>query len=116
MERWFTFLLLWLLIISPTTSAASSFSDRGFDQAVDNLFSRGFPQGLVTYFCSLGTNPELGFRWAGTSAEQAVSRRVADEMRAMGLRNVRLEPVPVDVFEFEKASLAVADRLMVAST
>jgi Iap family predicted aminopeptidase len=29
---------------------------------------------------------------------------------------VRLEPVPVDVFEFEKASVAVGDRLMIAST
>ena len=34
----------------------------------------------------------------------------------MGLSNVRLEPVPVDVFEFEKASLTVGDRTMIAST
>jgi Iap family predicted aminopeptidase len=87
-----------------------------FDAAVDALFAKGYPQGLETYFCSLGTNPELGFRWAGTTAERAVSDRVATEMKAMGLANVRLEPVPVDVFEFEEASLTVGGRRMTAST
>jgi hypothetical protein len=83
---------------------------KSFDQAVDALFAKGYPQDLETFFCSLGTDPELGFRWAGTSAERAVSDRVAEEMRSMGLANVRLEPVPIDVFEFQGASLAVAGR------
>jgi len=87
-----------------------------FDAAVDAIFAKGFPRELEEYFCSLGTNPELGFRWAGTTAERAVSERVAQEMKAMGLANVRLEPVPVDVFEFEEASLTVAGRRIVAST
>jgi hypothetical protein len=87
-----------------------------FDKAVDKLVAAGFPQALETYFCSLGTNPDLGFRWAGTTAERAVGERVAAEMRAMGLANVRLEPVPVDVFEFEKASLTIGGRTMTAST
>ena len=87
-----------------------------FDGSVDALFAEGYPQELETYFCSLGTNPELGFRWAGTTAERAVSDRVAGEMKAMGLRNVRLEPVPVDVFEFEEAFLTVGGRRVTAST
>jgi hypothetical protein len=87
-----------------------------FDASVDDLFAKGYPRELETYFCSLGTNPELGFRWAGTTAERAVSNRVAEEMKAMGLRNVRLEPVPVDVFEFEEASLTVGGRRLTAST
>jgi Iap family predicted aminopeptidase len=87
-----------------------------FDASVDALFAKGYPRELETYFCSLGTNPELGFRWAGTTAERAVSSRVAEEMKAMGLDNVRLEPVPVDVFEFEEASLTVGGRRMTAST
>ena len=36
--------------------------------------------------------------------------------RADGLRNVRFEPVPVDVFEFKSATLTVGDRTMIAST
>ncbi|MGE5741135.1 MAG: M28 family peptidase [Candidatus Aminicenantes bacterium RBG_16_66_30] len=87
-----------------------------FDQAIDGLFAAGYPQALESYFCSLGTDPELGFRWAGTSAERAVSDRVAGEMKAMGLADVRLEPVPVDVFEFRGASLTVDGRRMTAST
>ncbi len=87
-----------------------------FDKAVDKQSAEGYPQGLVKYFCSLGTNADLGFRWAGTAAERAVGERVAAEMRAMGLANVRLEPVPVDVFEFVKAAVAIGDLTMIAST
>ena len=103
-------LILWLAC-AKTPDASSR-----FDRAVDELFERGYPQALEEYFCSLGTNPELGFRWAGTSAEKAVTERVAAEMRAMGLDKVRLEPVPVDIFEFTKASLTVEGRTLTAST
>jgi len=105
-----------LLLAALLVPACSRVDRPSFDQAVDRLFAQGYPQALEAYFCSLGTNPDLGFRWAGTSAERAVGDRVASEMRAMGLSNVRLEPVPVDVFEFEKASLTAAGRLMTAST
>jgi hypothetical protein len=93
--------LAWvLLLLLPAIPRPSSIMARDegltYDQAADKLFSQGFPQKLETYFCSLGTNPDLGFRWAGTTAERAVGDRVAAEMRAMGLSNVRLEPVPVD--------------------
>ncbi|MCX6570508.1 MAG: M28 family peptidase [Candidatus Aminicenantes bacterium] len=105
--------LLLTALLAPACSPAGRPS---FDQAVDKLFAQGYPQALEAYFCSLGTSPALGFRWAGTSAERAVGDRVAAEMKAMGLSNVRLEPVPVDVFEFEEASLTVAGRRMTAST
>jgi Iap family predicted aminopeptidase len=105
-----------LLLAAALAPACSRAHRPSFDQAVDRLFAQGYPQALETYFCSLGTNPDLGFRWAGTSAERAVGDRVASEMRAMGLSNVRLEPVPVDVFEFEAASLTAAGRPMTAST
>ena len=105
------------LLLAALLAPACSPADRpSFDQAVDKLFAQGYPQALETYFCSLGTNPDLGFRWAGTSAERAVGDRVASEMRAMGLSNVRLEPVPVDIFQFEEASLTAAGRRMIAST
>jgi Iap family predicted aminopeptidase len=105
-----------LLLAALLAPACSRADHPSFDQAVDRLFAQGYPQALEAYFCSLGTNPALGFRWAGTSAELAVGDRVAAEMRAMGLSNVRLEPVPVDVFEFEEASLTAAGRRMTAST
>jgi len=106
-----------LILLLPWLSCAKAPRDvAAFDRAVDGLAAQGYPKELETHFCSLGTNPDLGFRWAGTTAERAVGTRVAAEMRAAGLVNVRLEPVPVDVFEFRKASLAVGGRVMTAST
>ncbi len=105
-----------LFSVAALVSCGGRDGTAAFDKAVDRLFADGTPQALVEYFCSLGTNPDLGFRWAGTTAERAVGERVAAEMRAMGLANVRLEPIPVDVFEFEKASVSVGDRTMIAST
>jgi hypothetical protein len=87
-----------------------------YDQAVDGLIKAKWPQRMENYFTSLGTNPQLGFRWAGTSAERAVSARVVREMRAMGLARVHKEAVAEDVFEFKKGTLAVGDRSMIAST
>jgi aminopeptidase YwaD len=106
---------LWIVIVAASCSPAPE-SSAAFDRAVEALFTKGYPQALETYFCSLGSNPALGFRWAGTTAERAVGERVAAEMRSMGLSNVRLEPVPVDVFEFETASLTVGGRALTAST
>lgn len=91
-------------------------ADVAVDQALGKLFAQGFPQKLGRYFCSLGTNPELGFRWAGTTAEHASAMRVQEEMRKMGLSKVRREPVPVDVFEFKKAAVTIGAREMIAST
>lgn len=110
-------LALWALPVLLLCGPSCARPGRGsFDEAVDRLFAAGFPQGLESFFCSLGTDPASGFRWAGTTAERAVSDRVAAEMRAAGLANVRLEPVPVDVFEFQGASLTVGGREMTAST
>ena len=99
-----------LLLLPGVASAVPS-----FDQAIDKLTAKGYQQGLEDYFTSLGTNPALGFRWAGTSAEKAVSYRVQREMRAMGLSGVQLEPVPVDVFEYKSSSVRVGGWTIPAS-
>ena len=87
-----------------------------WDQALDGLFAAGYPQSIDAYLAGLGTNDDLGFRLAGTSADTQAATYLADQLRAIGLRNVHLEPVPVDVFEFKSASLAVSGRKIVAST
>jgi hypothetical protein len=109
-------LLVLLLLLLPTAAVAAPDATGRFDRAIDRLIDKGYPQGLEEYFVSLGTNPDLGFRWAGTSAERAVSMRVKHALQACGLHNVRLERVPVDVFEFKHASVKVGDRVMTAST
>jgi hypothetical protein len=88
-----------------------------FGQAIDRLFARGYPQAVDHHLYRLpGTNPALGFRWAGTAPDNASARYLARQMRAIGLKNVHLERVPVDVFDFKRASVKVGSRLMVAST
>ena len=56
---------------------------------------------------SLGTWNGYGFRVAGSPAEIAAAKFVASEMKKIGLSNVRLEPVPVDAWDFKGASLTV---------
>ena len=113
----FVVLILTMAVLAlPAAAVAAPDTDGKFDRSIDKLFAKDYPQDFETYFSSLGTNPLLGFRWAGTSAEKAVSRSVLKAFRADGLRSVRLEPVPVDVFEFKSATLTVGKRSMVAST
>jgi len=82
-----------LLLLLPATAFAATPT---YDQAVDQLIAQNYPLDVNSYLCSLGTNPDLGFRWAGTTADNAAAGYIAQQMRAMGLKNVRLEPVPVD--------------------
>ena len=104
------FSLCLVLLLLPTAAMATR-----FDQAVDQLVAQGYPQATEDYLCGLGTNPLLGFRWAGTSADNQAATYLAGRLKAAGLRNVRLEPVPVDVFEFTSASVTVGGRTMIAS-
>ena len=101
--------VLLLLVLAPVTQAKSN--PAKFDRAVDRLFSQGSPQALEKYFVSLGTNPDLGFRWAGTSAEEAAAWRTYKEFKKAGLRGVKLERVPVDVFSFKHAGVTTATGL-----
>jgi aminopeptidase YwaD len=103
-------LCLLLLLVPAAAQATPTFS-----QAIDKLFAQNYPQGVDSYLCSLGTNPVLGFRWAGTTADNAGANYIADQMRAMGLKNVRLEPVPVDVFNYKSSTVTVGSKTMIAS-
>jgi Iap family predicted aminopeptidase len=85
-----------------------------FDSAIDDLIAAGFPQEIETHLNSLGTS-ELGYRLGGTSADNAAAERLAEQMREMGLSRVRLEPVPLDVWEVKGASVTVDGRTMTCS-
>jgi Iap family predicted aminopeptidase len=101
--------LVFLLI--PT----SAFATPSFDQAVDQLVAQGYPQRLEAQLDSYGTSP-LGFRLGGTTADNAAAQYLADEMKRIGLVNVKLEKVPVDVWTFRGASVAVAGRTLTATS
>lgn len=106
-------LCLGLLFLLPAAAQAKP----TFNQAVDNLFAWGFPQAIDNYLYHLpGTNPVLGFRWAGTKPDNLSAQYLAMEMKRIGLKNVRLERVPIDVFDFKWADVSVGSRMMTAST
>ena len=105
---------LLVLLLLPVSAAAAG-STPTFDQAVDQLVAQGYPQAVEAYLCSLGTSP-LGFRVGGTSSDNAAAYYVANQMALVGLKNVRLEPVKMDVWEFHSASVTVGDRVFEASS
>jgi Iap family predicted aminopeptidase len=102
-------LLLVLLLIPAAALAAPT-----YDNAVDQLVAQGYPQSIEAYLDSLGTSP-LGMRWAGSASDNAAAVYLASQMRAIGLKNVRLEPVPLDVFEPRGASVSAGGSTWVAS-
>jgi hypothetical protein len=99
-----------LLLLLPTAALAKTTPAR-FDKALDKLYQQGYPQSLEEYFVTLGTNADLGFRWAGTSAELAAAQRTFKELKSAGLRGVKYEAVPADVFEFKHAGVTTESGL-----
>jgi hypothetical protein len=102
-----------LLLLLPATAMAST----SFNHALDQLIAQGWPQRVDEHLAYMpGTNPQLGFYFGGTWSDDARARYIADQMRRIGLKNVHLEAVPVDTFDFESASVRVGAKNMIAST
>ena len=102
-----------LLLLMPGAALATP----TFDKAIDRLFSQGYPQRIDSHLAAMpGTNPQLGFFLTGTWSDNARAVYIARQMRAIGLTNVHLEPIPVDAFTFKSASVKVGYNTMVAST
>jgi hypothetical protein len=105
--------LLLVLLLLPAAAQAKP----TFNQAIDQLFAQGFPQAVDAHLANMpGTNPQLGFYLTGTWSDNARACYIAAQMRAMGLKNVHLSPVPVDAFTFKSASVQAGSQTFVAST
>ncbi len=85
-----------------------------YDQAIDYLYAKGYPQNVETYLNSLGTSP-LGFRLGGTSADDTAARYLASKLRAAGYSNVHLEAVPVDEWAVRGASVTAGGHVFTCS-
>jgi hypothetical protein len=112
----FSVLPLCLLLLLLLPAAAQAAPKPTFDQAMDQLIAQGYPQAADAHIAAMGTNPVLGFRWAGSWADDQSARYIAAKLRAAGLKNVHLERVPVDVFNFLSADVKVGNRTMIASS
>ena len=103
-----------LLLLIPSVAQAQRPT---FNQAIDRAIDRGWPQRVDEHLAFMpGTDPQLGFYFAGTWSDDARARYIAKEARAIGLKNVHLEPVPLDTFTFKSASVQVGAKYMIAST
>ncbi len=55
------------------------------------------------------TNEVLGYRTAGSAAEIETGRMLAEEMRAIGLKDVHMDEIIIDSWEFRKAVMRFKD-------
>ena len=113
MHRRFYLALLCLLAAALLLPAAAQALT--FDQAIDQLVAQGYPQQVERQLNSYGTSA-LGMRMGGTSADNAAAQYIADEMKRLGMANVRLEKVAVDKWEWRGASVTVNGRKLTATS
>ncbi len=108
-----------LFVVVPAAALAAApppGSTAAFDAAMNRLVTvKHYPQGVESYLDSLG-DTTIGFRLAGSPADDAAAAYVAAQFQAMGLANVRQEAVPVDAWDMQGAWVRVNGRTMTAST
>lgn len=75
-------------------------------QAVDTEYSYRLAKKMETF----RTNEVLGYRTAGSQAEIATGRMLAEEMKAVGLQDVHMDEITVDSWEFRKAVMRFTDH------
>ncbi len=106
------------IVALPASAAAAPppGSTAAFDAAMHKLVTvKHYPQSVESYLDSLG-NTSVGFRLAGTPADDAAADYIESRFKAMGLANVRQEAVPVDAWDMQGAWVRVNGRTMTAST
>jgi Iap family predicted aminopeptidase len=114
MHRRRVLLVLTLFVLVSLLALPAAAPAMTYDEAIDYLYAKGYPQNIETYLNSLGTSP-LGFRLGGTTADDQAARYIAQKLRAAGYKNVRLEAVPVDEWAVRGASVSVGSREFVCS-
>jgi hypothetical protein len=102
------------LILPAAALATPAPIPTAYDQAIDNLYAKGYPQGIESYLINLGTSA-LGMRAGGTSADNHAAMYIADKLRAAGYANVKLEKVPLDVWDMRGASVTVGPETFTCS-
>ena len=101
-----------VLLLLPTAALAKKST---FNQAVDQLVKSGYSAQVESTINSFGTSP-MGFRYAGSTSDTQAAKYIAHQWRKAGLVNVRLEPMPVDAYNFYEANVTVGNRIMPASS
>lgn len=80
--------------------------ERRYEDSLDMAYSYQLAKRLETY----KTNPCLGYRTAGSEAEHLTGDMLAEEMREIGLQNVRKEEITVDSWDFHHCIMRYRDK------
>lgn len=64
---------------------------------------------VIKTLTSKQTHPELGFRMSGSDAEKEIADYIYQEYKKMGLKNVTMDPIKADGWEFKKGTLTYQD-------
>jgi Iap family predicted aminopeptidase len=78
---------------------------------LDGAIDVGYMRAIVEHLAATGSSP-MGFRLAGTPEDVALSGWLAEQMAALGLVDVALEPVPVDAWRFRGAHVEALGRVL----
>jgi len=96
-------LVLGSVILVPQVAAAPP-GDAG--DAVAAQLDAAYMRGIIERIVSIGSSP-MGFRTSGSPEDRATAEYVVEQMNALRLDGVAIERVPVDMWRFLGASLAV---------
>jgi Iap family predicted aminopeptidase len=91
---------------APPAPAASEAT--AFEKFVGDI-DVNYAAGVATKIASCGSNPDLGFRQAGSTCEYAAADYLYNEFKSIGLTNVRKEAVKVDTWEYKKGEIYYTD-------
>jgi Iap family predicted aminopeptidase len=76
---------------------------------LDGAIDVGYLRAVVRHLADTGSSP-MGFRLAGTPEDVELTAWIAEQMTALGLADVALEPVPVDAWRFRGARVEALGR------
>lgn len=78
--------------------------------AIIPKIDQAYVQDIIKNISSKKSNPDLGFKLSGSVAEKEVADYIYSEYKKMGLKNVTMDPVKADGFEFKKGTLKYNDN------
>ena len=96
-------LLIFITAVLASAPSVAQASRPTLSQAVDILLKQGYAQRAERHICGLGDGP-LGFHTGGSPADLQTGLYWAAQMRLAGVKNVHLEPITMDAWEFRGAS------------
>ncbi len=104
----FVFIVSCLLCL-PLQAYGAENNTQSMRQAYANKVDREYVRNLTKSLEEFKSNPKLGYRTAGSKAEIQTAKKLFEEMKRIGLADVKMEEFTLDGWEFTKADLTFTD-------